>query len=146
LRRYEDAAHKKLGLDWDPIDALKINAASARFPRGITKAQTEETDAMSVKPGSRWKRAASTAEVVAIWPVKTAATLQCGGHPMTALVVDSAGLVLDLAHSGGVKAGKRNFDQEAEIEVLASKVGAGSLLVRGHTLTRKKAKALPAAD
>jgi hypothetical protein len=39
---------------------------------------------MDLKPGSRWKSAPCTSEVVVVRSPKTPVTLECGGHPMVA--------------------------------------------------------------
>ncbi|AYJ85069.1 hypothetical protein D3Y57_03240 (plasmid) [Sphingomonas paeninsulae] len=102
---------------------------------------------MELKPGSRWKSAVCTTEVVIVRPSKGSVSLECGGHPMVALA-DTAptGLELSPDFSGGTSVGKRYFDDEAGIEVLGSKPGKGTLGVDGRPLTIKEAKALPASD
>jgi hypothetical protein len=102
---------------------------------------------MELKPGSRWRSAVCTAEAVVVRPAKGAAVLECGGHPMTALTAPKPeGLALSPDHSGGVAVGKRYFDEETGLEVLASKPGAGSLAVNGRALQLREAKALPSSD
>jgi hypothetical protein len=102
---------------------------------------------MILKPGSRWKSAVCTTEVVIVRPSKGEVSLECGGHPMVALA-DAAptGLELSPDFSGGTSIGKRYFDEEAGLEVLGSKPGKGSLGVDGRPLAIKEAKALPASD
>ncbi|MET0371788.1 MAG: hypothetical protein ABW039_10475 [Sphingobium sp.] len=102
---------------------------------------------MELKPGSRWKSAVCTTEVVIVRPPKTPVSLECGGHPMVALA-DAApeGLELSPDFSAGTSVGKRYFDEAASIEVLGSKAGKGSLGVDGRPLNLKEAKALPASD
>ena len=102
---------------------------------------------MQLKPGSRWKSAVCTVEVVIVRPPKSPVSLECGGHPMVAISAEKpAGLALSADHSGGVHMGKRYFDDEVGIEVLASKPGQGSLSINGKPLPVKEAKALPSSD
>lgn len=102
---------------------------------------------MDLKPGSRWRSSVCSAEVVVVRPPNAAAELACGGHPMTPLAGERPeGLALSPDHSGGIAVGKRYFDQESGIEVLASKAGAGSLSIDGRPLQLREAKALPSSD
>jgi hypothetical protein len=101
---------------------------------------------MELKPGSRWKSAVCTAEVVVVRPAKTSVTLECGGMQMQPMGSAANEAALDPAHAKGVHAGKRYFDTDTGIEVLASKAGKGSLAVNGTELVLKEAKALPASD
>ncbi len=102
---------------------------------------------MELKPGSRWKSAVCSAEMVVVRPPKSAGELQCGGHPVVA-IADSVpeGLALSADHSGGVLIGKRYTDEESGIEVLGSKAGQGSLAMDGRVMALKEAKPLPASD
>jgi hypothetical protein len=102
---------------------------------------------MNLKPGSRWKSAVCNAEVVVVKPPKGELTLECGGAPMLALAdAKPEGGKVDAAHAQGVQAGKRYFDEDSGMEVLASKPGEGSLSADGRPLQRREAKALPASD
>lgn len=102
---------------------------------------------MELKPGSRWKSAVCTTEVVIVRPPKLPVSLECGGQPMVALADTApAGLALSPDFAGGTSVGKRYFDEEAAIEVLGSKAGQGSLGADGRPLILKEAKALPASD
>lgn len=102
---------------------------------------------MELKPGSRWKSAVCSAEVVVVRPAKGDVTLECGGQPMVPLgAAAPAGGTLSGDHSSGVSAGKRYFDPETGIEALGSKAGKGSLSINGKPLELKEAKALPASD
>ena len=102
---------------------------------------------MELKPGSRWKSAVCTAEVVVVRPPKTAVVLECGGAPMIGAGEDKpGGLTPSPAHARGVLIGKRYFDESAGIEVLGSKAGSGSLAIDGRPLAVKEPKALPASD
>jgi hypothetical protein len=102
---------------------------------------------MELKPGSRWRSAVCNAEAVVVRPAKGDVSLECGGHPMTPLTAPKPeGLTLSADHSGGVSVGKRYFDEETGLEVLASKPGTGSLAVSGRPLQLREAKALPSSD
>jgi len=102
---------------------------------------------MELKPGSRWKSAVCTAEVVVVRPIPGDVALECGGHPMIAASeTAAAGLTLSADHSNGVATGKRYVDVDTNLELLGAKAGQGSLSVGGKPLTLKEAKALPASD
>ena len=102
---------------------------------------------MELKPGSRWKSAVCTAEVVVVRPAKGDLSLECGGQPMlSGTDAKPEGLSPSADHSAGVSVGKRYFDEDSGLEVLCSKPGAGSLAVDGRPLKVKDAKALPSSD
>lgn len=102
---------------------------------------------MDVKPGSRWKSAVCSAEVVVVRPPKAPVTLECGGQAMIAFAeTRPEGLSPAEGFKDGVAAGKRYFDEASGLEVLGSKAGDGGLAVDGRPLERKEAKALPASD
>jgi hypothetical protein len=102
---------------------------------------------MELKPGSRWKSAVCTAEVVIVRPPNKAAVLECGGHPMLALSEQRpVGLSASPQHSSGVLIGKRYFDAETGLEALVTKAGTASLSLDGRALQVKDAKALPSSD
>jgi hypothetical protein len=102
---------------------------------------------MEIKPGSRWKSAVCSAEMVVVRPPATAGELQCGGAPVRphAEDVTPSGEV-HADHAGGVLIGKRYIDETSGIEVLGAKPGKGSLAFDGRPLTLKEAKPLPASD
>lgn len=100
-----------------------------------------------LKPGSRWKSAVCTTEVVVVRPPKGDVTLECGGQPMVPLGspgIEGASPAPE--HASGTHTGKRYFDEETGIEALGSKAGPGSLSIGGRPLKLKEAKALPASD
>lgn len=101
---------------------------------------------MNIKPGSRWKSAVCTVEVVVVRPPKADGVLACGGAAMGPLDAAPAGGAVDPAFAGGVMVGKRYTDADSGIEVLGTKHGAGSLSFDGRVLTLKEAKPLPASD
>ncbi|MFC4295816.1 hypothetical protein ACFO0A_12190 [Novosphingobium tardum] len=102
---------------------------------------------MDIKPGSRWKSAVCSAEMVVVRPPSSVGELQCGGvavipHGEAA----SPGGTVDPGHAGGVLVGKRYTDEQSGIEVLGAKAGEGSLAFDGRPLSLKEAKPLPASD
>ena len=102
---------------------------------------------MDLKPGSRWKSAVCSAEVIVVRATKDAAWLECGGHPMTAAgAAPTPGGTLSPDFSGGVQVGKRYVDADSGVELLCTKAGQGSLSLNGRPLTLKEAKALPSSD
>ena len=102
---------------------------------------------MDLKPGTRWKSAVCSAEVVIVRPPKTMLVLECGGHPMISFSEERpAQLPLSPIHSAGVFMGKRYVDAETGLEALATKAGTGSLSSNGRALQVKAAKALPSSD
>ena len=102
---------------------------------------------MELKPGSRWKSAVCTAEVVIVRPPTASVQLECGGHPMIVFGADRPdGLTPAADRAEGVKMGKRYVDEETGLEALVSKAGDGSLSIDGRPLKLKEAKALPSSD
>jgi hypothetical protein len=100
-----------------------------------------------LKPGSRWRSAVCTTEVVVVKAPAGAVSLECGGHPMVAMDAEPpGGLVLDQAFAGGTKMGKRFADPDTGIELLATKGGDGTLAVNGVAVAPKDAKPLPSSD
>ncbi len=103
---------------------------------------------MDLKPGSRWKSAVCSAEVIVVRATKDAAArLECGGHEMNAAGASpTPGGTLSPDFSGGVQVGKRYVDADSGVEMLCTKAGQGSLSLNGRLLTLKEAKALPSSD
>lgn len=102
---------------------------------------------MDLKPGSRWKSAVCTAEVVVVHSPQDRIVLSCGGNAMLASTeAKPEGLLPAPNLSGGVLLGKRYVDFESGLEVLASRAGAGTLSVDQRVLSIKQAKPLPASD
>jgi hypothetical protein len=102
---------------------------------------------MEIKPGSRWRSAVCTAEMVVVRPPGSAGELQCGGVavlPQAEAGAPSGDVHSD--HAGGVLIGKRYIDGQSGIEVLGAKAGKGSLAFDGRPLLLKEAKPLPASD
>jgi hypothetical protein len=102
---------------------------------------------MQIKPGSRWRSAVDSVEVVVVRPPQREVSLECGGQPMVPLAeTPPAGLVASPDFSAGTVVGKRYVDAESGIELLGSKAGASSLSIDGRAMTLKDAKPLPASD
>jgi hypothetical protein len=102
---------------------------------------------MELKPGSRWKSAVCTGEIVVVRPPKTGGTLECGGHPVVPFNGEKpAGLSAAEGKAEGLPMGKRYVDEESGMEALISKAGQGSLSLDGRALKLKDAKALPSSD
>jgi len=102
---------------------------------------------MQLKPGSRWKSGACNAEFVVVRPASREEQVLCGGHPL--LPSDAAkpeGVVPDPAHAGVIQTGKRYFDEESGLELLAVKPGTSALAIGGRPMGLREAKALPASD
>ena len=102
---------------------------------------------MQLKPGSRWKSAVCTAEVVVVRPPKAEVSLESGGSPMVGFeAARPEGFTPDPRQAVGVAIGKRYIDADSGLEVLVNKAGAGPLSASGRPLQLKDAKALPASD
>jgi hypothetical protein len=100
-----------------------------------------------LKPGSRWRSAVCTTEVVVVKAPTDDVSLECGGHPMVPIDLQpSAGLALDPGFAEGTKMGKRFADPDTGIELLATKGGDGTLAVNGTVVPTKDAKPLPSSD
>lgn len=104
---------------------------------------------MDAKAGVRFKSAVCTTEVVVVRPPSGPVDLRCGGVPMLgpedATPPESPSGPLP-EHDGGTLLGKRYTDDDAAIEVLCTKAGAGALSCDGRMLAVKGAKPLPASD
>jgi hypothetical protein len=100
---------------------------------------------MELKPGLRLKSTTCTTELMVVRAPKGDVDLRCGGAPVTAFG-DAAEASLDPEFSGGTQIGKRYIDDEAGLEVLATKAGSGSLSIGTAPLAEKGAKPLPSSD
>ncbi len=101
---------------------------------------------MEIKPGSRWKSAVCTAELVVVRPPSAAGSLACGGVEVVPHGSDAAGGDVHPDFAEGVLIGKRYVDEQSGLEVLGAKPGKGSLSFDGRAMTLKDAKPLPASD
>ncbi len=98
-----------------------------------------------LKPGARLRSVTCTTEVVVVRAAQDA-DVRCGGKPM----VDPAGTAVEAGRpvapfDQGTQMGKRYAD-DAGLEVLCTKAGAGSLSIGDTLLEMKGAKPLPASD
>lgn len=96
-------------------------------------------------PGSRWKSAACTTELVLVRSNATA-ELCCGGKPVIPWGSDLTPHSPVSGAAAGTLLGKRYYDAEEGIEVICTKGGAGHLTVSGRPLMVKEAKKLPSSD
>jgi hypothetical protein len=100
-----------------------------------------------LKPGSRWRSAVCSTEVVVVKAPGASVSLECGGHPMVAIDTEPpGGLALDPGFAEGTKMGKRFADPDSGLELLATKGGDGTLAVEGVAVPQKDAKPLPSSD
>lgn len=97
------------------------------------------------KPGTRFKSAVCTTEVVVV-KSPSSGELTCGGAPMGADLRSADDAAPAAGWDGGAELGKRYEDAESGMQVLVVKAGAGSLGIDGRALTIVSAKALPASD
>jgi hypothetical protein len=102
---------------------------------------------MQLTPGSRWKSAVCTTEVVVVKAPKAEISLECGGQAMIAHAAPKPeGQAPAEAFAAGTQPGKRFADEDTGLEVLCTKGGQGSLGIDGRAVTAKEAKKLPASD
>lgn len=102
--------------------------------------------AIELRPGDRLRSAVCSTEVVVVKAPAQALDLRCGGAPMLGADQDPpAGVTLSPLHSSGSLIGKRYTD-DAELELLCSKAGEGSLSIEDTALVVKGAKPLPSSD
>ncbi len=102
---------------------------------------------MKLKAGTRVKSAVCTTEDMVIQAPDADVDVRCGGAPMLALSEQAApGGSVAASASGGTQIGKRYVNAEADLELLCTKPGKGSLGVGDALLVLKEAKPLPASD
>lgn len=99
---------------------------------------------VNVKPGTRFKSAVCDTEFMVVKGTGDI-DLRCGGSTVLASG-ETGGGELSEGYSDGCLIGKRYVDQEASVELLCTKGGAGSLSVGDQILTIKQAEALPSSD
>ncbi len=100
---------------------------------------------VELKPGARFQSTVCTTQVIVV--KGTGETdLTCGGAAMVAAgAVEISGSPTSDA-ADGTLLGKRYGNEEANIELLATKAGDGSLAANGEALSVAEAKTLPASD
>ena len=98
-----------------------------------------------LKPGARFQSTVCSTEVIV---VKGAGEvdLTCGGAPMVAAGTGEISGAPEAGADGGTQLGKRYGNDDATIELLATKAGDGSLAADGAALDIAQAKTLPASD
>jgi hypothetical protein len=102
---------------------------------------------MQLKPGMRLKSQVCDTQLVVVRAPAGPVDVRCGGVPAIEVAgVAEAGLEIDSAFADGTLLGKRYADDEAGLELLCAKPGAGSLSIGETKLEVKGAKALPSSD
>jgi hypothetical protein len=102
---------------------------------------------MQLKPGMRLKSQVCETQVVVVKAPAAPVEVRCGGVDVIEASGSAAdGAAIDPAFAEGTLLGKRYADDEAGLELLCSKPGAGSLSLGETKLEIKGAKALPSSD
>ena len=100
-----------------------------------------------LKPGSRLRSAVCATEVMVIGAPKDDVDARCGGEPLLPISEQRDESNTPAApHDAGTLMGKRYVNEAGDLELLASKPGAGSLSVGDTPLEVKGAKPLPSSD
>jgi len=100
-----------------------------------------------LKAGSRLRSAVCDTEVMVVMAPQGDVEVTCGGAPMAELGADvAAGQTLSEDAAEGTQIGKRYVNEAADLELLCTKPGKGSLGAGGALLTIKGAKPLPSSD
>jgi hypothetical protein len=103
---------------------------------------------VQLRTGARLRSQVDTTEVIVVRAPAREVTLSCGGHPMIDVKAEpEAGLTLDATLATGSPVGKRfTLPDDADLEVLVTKGGDGTLAENGQALVLKEAKQLPSSD
>ena len=101
---------------------------------------------MALTVGTRLKSTTDETEVIVVRCTQPEVDLRCGGHPMSQGDASERTTTPLAGFDGGSAIGKRYVDEEAGLELLCVRPGAGSLSVGDRLLGLKSAKALPASD
>lgn len=124
---------------------LSVTSFGASVERGATSSQGD-TVAIDLKPGDRFRSAVCSTEIVVVKAPAGAVDLRCGGVAVLRPDEDApSGVTLDATHAAGSLIGKR-YSDGAELEILCSKGGDGSLSIGDTDLEIKGAKPLPSSD
>jgi len=99
----------------------------------------------TLKIGGRLKSAVCDGEVIVVAAPKEPVELTCGGVPMVETAANPRAMLAP-GHAGELRIGKRYTTEDASLEVLCVKGGAGALAVGGVILVEKSAKKLPKTD
>jgi hypothetical protein len=100
---------------------------------------------MILKPGVKLHSATCDTAVVVIRAPETDLEVACGGAPMHT-GDESSRVSLHPGPTEGTLLGKRYFDEDAGIELLCIRAGAGALTCDGRPIPVKSAKPLPSSD
>lgn len=102
---------------------------------------------LGVSPGLRFASAVCSTEVVVVRVSDPHAVIECGGTAMRpAGTPPTPGATPAPGFDGGSLIGKRYGGEDAPVELLCVKPGAGTLAVGGRVLDQRSAKPLPASD
>ncbi len=102
---------------------------------------------MQLKPGMRLKSQVCETQVVVVKAPAVPVDVRCGGVDLIEASGNPSGEIsINEAFADGTLLGKRYADDEAGLELLCSKPGAGSLSIGETKLEIKGAKALPSSD
>lgn len=102
---------------------------------------------MEFRPGTRLHSAVCDTGIIIVKPPQRTGEIRCGGMPMLAANETApAGAVLVEDARGGTLLGKRYVSEDAGLEVLCTKTGAGSLTFDDTPLVEQGAKPLPPSD
>ena len=100
-----------------------------------------------LKPGARLRSSVCNTEVMVVLTPSGDVDLRCGGAPMIALGTEpDAGVAISPEFSEGTQVGKRYTSEAADLEVLCTKPGDGSISLGDTGLQIKGAKPLPSSD
>ena len=100
-----------------------------------------------LKPGARLRSSVCNTEIMVVLTPSGDVDLRCGGAPMVALGSEpEAGVSISADLSDGTQVGKRYTNEAADLEVLCTKPGDGSVSLGDAALQVKGAKPLPSSD
>ena len=100
-----------------------------------------------LKPGARLRSSVCNTEIMVVLTPSGDVDLRCGGAPMIALGSEpEAGVSISADLSDGTQVGKRYPNEAADLEVLCTKPGDGSVSLGDAALQVKGAKPLPSSD
>lgn len=102
---------------------------------------------VELKTGSRYRSQVCNTEFIVVRPLAGDVDLRCGGQPVIDIKAEpAADCSLQPDSAAGSQLGKRYTDASAQLEVLVTKAGEGTLALNGEPLSVKEAKPLPASD
>ena len=99
-----------------------------------------------LKAGTRLRSSVCATEVMVVMAPGADVELSCGGAAMIGIGEEPAGGSVAADADGGTQMGKRYTNEAADLEVLCTKPGEGSLASGGAPLKIKGAKPLPSSD